>query len=740
MPKLEIPTLNKNYKPIDKETNIIQWVVNRKRAMEDSQERKRAERIWDAGEKAWDQWRAERDGWQSNYYVPLTTSVVESILAEMIEKLPMPFIIGRGDEDTPRAMVMQFIYEYSWDIANGDDEMMNVMRGLLQNGTAIAQEYYWQDKRMVKMATGLSEKNKRKQRFFTGEEKEILEYDDVMLENVSLWDILVDEKAREFNRGPYKARDCIRRYILDYRDAEIAFKGDPFWDHLNNFRFVMPGSGDTAYREFFKPPEGFDKSNDVEILWYWSRSPEDLLVVLINGVPVRFGPNPYKHKQLPFAKAIDVKRLNKFYGKGEPELLSSIQGEVNLTRRMMIDRHHLDIDKSFVVKDSAMLDEDDLISRPHGIIPGDPSEVKPLEYGDIPISVERTLKSINEDKIAVTGVDDRFSSVQKAPSTATEAAILKESTLKRIRMKMRGLERGFMVDVGRMRLANIMQFYSQPRLERIVGEQKTKEFKKQMEKLMSQGLVEMREGELFKKSFRKISSEGKKLVFDERGNPGVKREPGFHFFEAHPKLWLPTGELGFDIRFEAGPSLPVSKPLLQSKLQEAFDRIVPFLGIEGSNYDIEKTIDELIIKPAEINPEILKTDEAVEEGASQENRLALIVDLASQENQLILQGKDIQKFGTPFAPPPHTQIHIEFLKSPQMKEAGKEQFVKLMQHVQGEILAIERRGGSAGAGQQAGEGGQQQLPAGGSNEGEAATPALIQGGGQVPTGRALGNG
>jgi len=41
-------------------------------------------------------------------------------------------------------------------------------------------------------------------------------------------------------------------------------------------------------------------------------------------------------------------------------------------------------------------------------------------------------------------------------------------------MKMRGLERNFMVDVGRMRLANIMQFYSQPRLEKIVGAQKTR--------------------------------------------------------------------------------------------------------------------------------------------------------------------------------------------------------------------------------------------------------------------------
>ena len=193
------------------------------------------------------------------------------------------------------------------------------------------------------------------------------------------------------------------------------------------------------------------------------------------------GPNIFKHKQLQFAKSIDVNRLDRFYGKGEPELLDSIQDELNTLRRMIIDRNHLDIDKSFLVSQNTMLNDEDLIARPHAMIPvDDPKSVQALEYGDLPLSVDRTLKSIQEDSIRVTGIDDRFQSLQRSPSTATEAAILKESTIKRIKMKISNLEAGFLVDIGRMRVSNIIQFYSQPKLEKIVGEEGTQEYKREV--------------------------------------------------------------------------------------------------------------------------------------------------------------------------------------------------------------------------------------------------------------------
>ena len=256
MPELHIPKINTHYKPSDREQEMRKWVYQRKQQMEDAPERQRALKVWEAGEKQWEQYRKEKEEWewQSDYYVPLTTSIVESILADEIEQLPRPLILPRGAEDLHRTRVMQAIFEYSWDVANGDDEMMKIMRGTLIHGTAIAQEYYLRDKRMVRDIVGLlDKKNKRKQRDFMGDEREIVEYDDVMMEWVDPRDVLVDESATDFNRGVKKARDCIRRYIMNYRDAKNFFKGDPTWDHLNNFRFVKPG-GDTNYYQYYKPP------------------------------------------------------------------------------------------------------------------------------------------------------------------------------------------------------------------------------------------------------------------------------------------------------------------------------------------------------------------------------------------------------------------------------------------------------------------------------------------------------
>lgn len=741
MPDTKLPDINRNYKPTDKEQDLRKWVYFRKRDMEQAPERQRAEKVWDKGEKQWDQYRKEKDewDWQADYYVPMTTSVVESILSEMVENLPQPLIIPRGPEDASKARVMQAIFEYTWDQAYGDDEMMKIMRGGLIHGTAIAQEYYLQDQRVVRDIVGLSEKaNKRKQREIMGNERTVLEFDGCMLEWVSPNDIYIDEKAHEFNRGVYKSRDVIRRYVMNYRDAKEFFEGT-HWDHLNNFRFVKPG-GDTDYYQFYKPPQGIDHSEEVEVLWYWSRTPEDLLVITINDVVVRMGPNPFKHKQIPFAKAIDIERIGKFYGKGEPELLDSIQDEVNRMRRMTIDRHHLDIDKTFVVGQNTMLDEEDLIARPHGMIPvDDPQNVRPVEYGDIPLSVERTFRAINEDKIGVTGVDDRFQSVQKAPSTATEAAILKESTLKRIRMKLANYEKRFLSDVGRMRLSNILQFYTQPRLEKIVGEKGTQEYQRQVARLSAQGLLTINDGQPMRKTFRRITTEGKKLEFDERGEVQQKKEPGFHFFEARPEYFVPMYDEGFDIRFEAGPSLPVSKPLMQQKMQEAFDRVIG-LAQEGlTNYDPEKLADELIIRPADLNPEDLKRQEALQEQSVEENRLALAIDLASQENEMVLTGQPIPELGTPYAPPAHTEVHIAFLRSDQMKNAPQEIYDALLQHTVGEMEAIKARGGEGGQPAAMGGGGQMPTTTPGA-EARAAVPGLIQGGAEVPTGRVLGNG
>src|SRR3990167_10407369 len=144
--------INKDYHPGDKEQELRKWVYKRKQDMEYATERQRMEKEWNAGEKAWDGYRKEKgpDDWQSDYYIPLTTAVIESILAEVVDQSPRPLILPRGAEDAPKATIVKHAFNYTWDVANGDEEIQKAFKGALIRGTGIAQEYYLKDRRLVR--------------------------------------------------------------------------------------------------------------------------------------------------------------------------------------------------------------------------------------------------------------------------------------------------------------------------------------------------------------------------------------------------------------------------------------------------------------------------------------------------------------------------------------------------------------------------------------------------------------
>jgi hypothetical protein len=79
-----------------------------------------------------------------------------------------------------------------------------------------------------------------------------------------------------------------------------------------------------------------------------------------------------------------------------------------------------------------------------------------------------------------------------------------------------------------------------------------------------------------------------------------------------------------------------------------------------------------------------------------------------------------------------------------MKQAPDEIYLRLLTHAIGESEAINARGGEQGGQPQMGSVGQapssSPFPASASGMGKSANPNMIQGGGQVPMGRALGNG
>lgn len=717
------------YKPTKLEKEKRDLVYDRKFAMESSKKRKDAEKIWRKGREQWEAMRKDRkeDEWQSNHYVPTTIAVVESAMSEMIDQSPAPQILPRGSEDNPKASIMEHAFKYSWEISDSDLAEEDILHDALICGTGIGQEYYFKDIRKIQ--------TKRKGKSQEYEEEEMVDYDDVLLDPVKLEDFLIDENARDF-KGPYAARDCGRRYIMNMDDFKNFFKGE-IWDPLGNAKYVQPG-GDTNYYERYKPPQGIDHSKQVEVFWYWQVKPEDWLIIVANDVVVVMGPNPYKHKQLPFARAIDVKRTHEFYGKGEPEILESIQDEMNTFRRMVIDRNHLDIDKMFYGSNRLNLSDEDTIARPHGFIPvGDADQIKAVEYGDIPRSVELSIKHLEDDSTIATGINPRAQALPTT-GTATEAAILKESTLKRLRLKVRRFEREFLVRIARLRVSNILQFYSQPKLEDITGEAAKVDFQEEMKKLEAKGLIIKQGKQVYKKKFKEMRLEGKEMNFDTSGNPRMQdSSQAFSFFELMPEYFMPN-KGGYDIKITAGSTLPVSKALMDSKIKEVFDRLSPIaLQIPGS-YDIKK-LGDLIARMNDINPSDISVD--APEQSDQEARLTMLVDLANQENKMIMQGQNVQPLE--YSSPVHTAVHVQYMSSPdfQALESSDPRVQVMTNVVTGELAAQAEREGMEGGlqGQMGGElqgAGQfnSKMPnasGGANNMMKSIMPDKVQGGGQV---------
>lgn len=648
--KKDDAAINAQYKPDDKIQADREKVYWRYSVMKDG--RGDLESKWDKWEKQYEAWRPNRnaDDWQSNIVPPFTTAIVERALAEIVDQTIQPSVVGRGPEDAIRAKIMNFVKDYTWEIGDGDLQLYASLKQALVLGKTIWQEDYWQDKRQVRVLKKFNPKTNEE----TWEEKEVFDFDDVYGETVNLRNFYLDPMAQTINSGRYKANDCIRRYIMNYDTFRENFI-DSRYDQFGVAKLVKPG-GDLNYYQFYVPPEGIDKENQVEVVWYWGRRP-DKLIIVANDVVIRDGPNPYNHKQLPFAEGSDIPRLNKFWAKGEPELLESIQDELTTIRRMRIDRQHLDIWKMFLVSNRETLDEDEAIVAPSRFLyVDDPkNSIVPLEYGDINLSAYRDEEILKQEGRDVSGIQS-----PQPSSTATESAIFKEATMKALRLKIWLISRELLTGMTRLRVPNICQYYSVPKTTQIIGGKQMAEY-------------------------RQIRTTDVSLEYTKEGKLNEQTKKGENFFVVMPEMITPQYG-GYDFKMSGQPTFPISKPLQQQKVAEFMQHPITQLALQQGYYDVGKMADAL----SEINDYDPDKFKSTQQTDTQEPNQDQILEMANRENESMLLGNPLP--GTPYAPRMHTDVHLAFMGSDTFKSQITPQVMQLfIRHCLEEEKAQEAR-------------------------------------------------
>lgn len=676
-----------SWKPNKQERIARRRAYDRWRDMRDDPLRKAAELDWDAADKDYQMYVPDIDpeDWRSHLELPDAFAAIQTSMQETIERKSRPFIVGTdGDGDDPAEKFKNTVMNWNMTRTGFDLQYFYAKLNAAIRGTSWIKNYYREEKRTVKDLVDVDKDGN-----LVYKEKEITDFDDDYTEWIDNQFVFIDPAAKTID----EASDCIEREILPI--DKFRFKYSTKKD-FKNIDFVHPG-GDTGRTSFFQVPTDLN-ANEVEILHYYNRDTDDYIVVA-NNIVIRSTPLPTKHKELPFAVLYHYRVPGRFWGLGIPKVIKYLSEERKALRRLNLDRQKINLAGFWLVNDAFDLDEEETQSRPGGMLGvntnGAPlnNVIQRVDLGDVSSSYFKTEEILLEDIRRAHGIDDRIVTGNQA-TTATQAAIAKESILKRINMVSILAEIDTIVRIGRLKWSNIQFFYKAPRYETIYEEG----------------------DERVKKIDRHIVVEG--LSFSITKDPGTQKDTleyeeidGKSIFKLDKKLArFLDGDT--EITMDSTVQPPMSKAIKQAKTTEMLTAFAsnPLLFNE---LDAQKVVKRVV----EINDE--DPDDWMKNPTDPEK----MKELADLENYVMKSGTPLQ--GTEKATIEHTNEHLIYTQSAEFQTLAPEIQQIFINHIMEEHDNNPLTGSSADAMGAFGLGGQQ-APTGPQNTVQGAPAPSIQ--------------
>lgn len=641
-----------SYKPPKQTRELRKKIWDRYNAMKDHPLRKEAERRWDLGDKMYRMWAPDKDpdDWRADIILPDGFSAIQTHMQETIQLRPRPSLEGVESSDETLEYYVNHVFQYAMDKTDFDVETYKARNCSAIRGDAYTMEEYRYEKRKVKDPVSFKDGE------IEYKEREIVDYDDVYTRWVDNYSVFTDETAED----PKYGRDCIYREVKDFESFKREFMDKPGFIDVDK---VTPASGVPKNAGFFKMADDMDGS-DVEIFYYTNRD-EDIYGVLANNIVIRDGCIPNKHKELPIDKWTFYTIPGQQYGLGIPQIIYSIVEERRTGRNMAADRNKMGINKMFLVNDLFDLDEEELATRPHGLIKVNTNglpisqAIVPLEYGDVPGSSIRFDDALLMEERRAHGLDDR--PAQTAGGTATESAIISEAAQKRINLVNTMQNWTTLKSIGKKKWSNIQFFYPAERMEEIMVDNETK--KKAVYKSIK---IENRE---FKVVGDPKRGEETKLIYAPfDGSTRIKLDQTYaRFLEGN-----------YDIIVNAATNVAESQSVKFARTTEIIEKSANN-PLFARYIDPQKTLKR-IFNLANENPK----DYMIGEGMSPED----MKSLAEMENGLIVSmvqtGKIMQLPPTPGATEDHTEIHLQFAKSEEFQMLPQPVQDVLVNHIAGE--------------------------------------------------------
>ncbi len=432
--------------------------------------------------------------WQANFFVPYVNSVVETLMPRILDARPDFSVMGRTENDQLKAIKVQQLGEFSWEIAGMDPTTENLVRASMIYGISFLQASWKQD---IRDGLFLQTKDISKKKLNYKKETRTF-YDAPYAEYVDPYDLWYDwhnikreDKQYWFRRRVIPGSVIKRSYPgADKKRLELALNkpGGDLTDFAN-IRMEVKSNHDKIVKNADRSNAGVasgvnvynvdrygsETSRDLRMyeVFEWWRPYEDSYAVMVNDVPILRGgsiPIPYDFKEAPFIEFPYLRLPNEFEGYGLPMLLENPQIMLNMIKNQRLDAVTLNIHKMWIVNPLANVNKDELVTRPFGIVySADPNGVREIQFSDVKGSAYKEEELLKGDMRYASGVDDFSMGQGGGANSATEIRHLRESTLERVRLFVNHLGDGY-ATLLRYWISMYRQFFTDNLIIRITGD------------------------------------------------------------------------------------------------------------------------------------------------------------------------------------------------------------------------------------------------------------------------------
>lgn len=625
---------------------------------------------WNLCFKLWSMWKKYIKG-RSNLKSPTSFAAVEAAVSEFIQNIPTVSIYTDDDDDDSNVKAINAAIQAFENTQDMEQKKIESIQSCAIVGTqffyngyiykAHDVEYIIEGDEIEKTVKSASEK---KEKGDDSEYKSIddkihkdkkpltkkglkVDYDDVAIVPVSIYEIFVDPAARCIRGLVNEAVDIIWRQTpsLEQFRAEFVNSNDPFVIKKNIDKVSSATNTMNSYtgeQRFFHCPDDIAIDSDrVELVRYWNKA-TDQEIVLCNDILIKKGPLSYNHKELPFSLSKFINFPDQLYGVGIPAVLESLQSEDETLRNMALEVVKRQLMNIILVSRSA---SDDFISQ---YDPMDTNVVIELSTSTGPESVrvlempnaglvgfQQLRATIREDVIIASQINTMAMAAPKPGEPVRNNMMSMESTLK-------GLKKGF----------TFWGFGYKESIRQVVSVMKQK-YTVSYATYMGNDVGAMTADKAHKeaeKKYRKIKIKGYSLIEDKEGklveqkldNPNAESSLQFK-----PEYLSLNGNV--KVKFGVEAFAPMSKGLQMQKIEQAMRDLIPILG--NPQLLNAPGVVELVRQYCETHGITERVIEMLQTQSSEEQ-----VRLAEEQNDLICQG--ITVAGKPGESEAHKMVHF----------------------------------------------------------------------------------